>query len=210
MAEPPRPFTRRGFLALGGAAAFLPGVAAAQSADEAEPRALARNTSRWDFLRGSFWYVPAPNLRAYVYATKSQKITYVSDQTVFQITDYRRGYFWGRSGTQLSGGTIGYRAIVGSVTPEGAIYLTFTPFGAGPTSIITIGLGQMEKRLGQWTMANQMSSGPGVPFAIYHWAYMVRTFPGRRSWNSLPGSGLSVQDFMADCPPAPELTRSEA
>src|SRR5262249_60212398 len=100
-------------------------MAAAQSAGNLEPLAMARTTTRWDFFRASYWYVPAPNLRAYLYTPESQTITFASDQTVFNITQYRRGYFWGTVGTQLSGSDISYQSIVGSVTPEGKLYLTF-------------------------------------------------------------------------------------
>lgn len=201
------PLSRRSFCLLGGASALLPGLALAQTPEIApESRTVASaSTARWNWLANTYWYVPAPYLRAYVYTSSNQKLTYAADQTVFRITAYQRGYFWGTVGVQLSGGSITYMSLVGSVTPEGQVYLSFTPFDANVTSSVTIGHGVMVRRLGQWLMANQMSSGPGARLAVFHWAYMARTEPGRRSWASLPGAGISVPEFMQDCPPGPEL-----
>jgi len=206
------PMTRRGFCLLGGAAALLPAVgigADGPDAGEDEMRSVsALTTERWNFFKDSYWYVPAANLRAYIYTPGSQEVTFATDQTVIHITDYRRGYFWGVTGVQLGDGNISYRSLVGSVTPAGSVYLAFTPFDAGRNATVTQGFGEMQKKLGQWTMVNQMSSGPGAQLSMFHWAYMLQTKPGRRTWDSLPGSGLSVPEFLQDCPPGPELRRA--
>ena len=200
------PLSRRSFCLLGGASALLPGLALAQtpSADPESRTAAAASTARWDWLANTYWYVPAPYLRAYFYTSSNQKLTYVTDQTVFHITGYQRGYFWGVIGVQFSGGSISYMSLVGSITPEGKAYFSFTPFDASSTSKVTIGHGVMVRRLGQWLMANQMISGPGATLEIFHWAYMAQTQPGRRSWASLPGAGISVPEFLQDCPAGPE------
>jgi hypothetical protein len=199
------PITRRGFCFLGGASALFPGMALAQAAPEPDAHVGRASTARWDWLANTYWYVPAANLRAYVYTASNQKLSYVTDQTVFQITAYVRGYFWGVIGAKLGDNAITYKSLVGSVTPEGRVYLSFTPFDPNEHSTVTLGLGVMERKLGQWLMANQMSTGPGARLAVFHWAYMARTEPGRRSWASLPGVGMSVPEFMQDCPPGPKL-----
>lgn len=201
------PITRRGFCLLGGASALLPGLSLAALADDSvsDSRAIAPITPRWDWLKNTFWYVPAPHLRAYLYTPSNQTLTYLVDQTVFHITGYLRGYFWGVTGTMFSGGEISYRSLVGSVTPEGQVYLSFTPFDPTVKTTISQGFGVMVRRLGQWTMANQMSTAPNAELAVFHWAYMVQTMPGRRSWRVLPGAGISVPEFLQNCPAGPTL-----
>ena len=90
-------------------------------------------------------------------------------------------------------------ALIGSVTPEGAVYLTFTnlPYVAGATP--TIGIGRMIKKGGQWTMENQMSTGNGSS-QVGHWAYMAQARPGDAAWRSLPGVDMSMSTFLEQCP----------
>jgi hypothetical protein len=165
----------------------------------------AENTTRWSWLANSYWYVPTKNLPAYQYNAKNNTLTEVSDQTVFQITNYANGYFWGRVAGQLGDSAPSCLSLVGSVTPEGRVYLTFTPAPFAAGSPVVVGLGQMVEKGGQWTMVNQMSSGPSV-LQVGHWAYMIQTKPGQKSWLSLPGIDISVDQFLAQCPDAPTLS----
>ncbi|WP_421695244.1 hypothetical protein [Aestuariivirga sp.] len=160
--------------------------------------ANADTVADWRWLNGTTWIVPTTGLPAYVYVPSSNVLTPVQDQTVYQITGYRNGYFWGRTSTKLGSGSITCKSLVGSVTPEGKIYLTFTnyPFTEGTES--TVGIGNMTRKLGQWTMANQMSTGTSS-VQIGHWAYMVQSYPGTTSWASLPGANMSVPSFMQPC-----------
>lgn len=155
----------------------------------------------WRWLNGTTWYVPKSGLPAYVYTPSlGNSLTPVQDQTVYTITGYRNGYFWGRTAGKLGDGDneISCMSLVGSVTPEGALYLTFTPYPFAPGDEPTIGIGTMTFKGRSWTMENQMSSGsPSVQ--IGHWAYMVQTNPSVQSWYSLPGVDMSVTEFMADC-----------
>jgi hypothetical protein len=48
-----------------------------------------------------------------------------------------------------------------------------------------------------------MSSGPAT-VQVSHWAYMLQTSEGEPSWNSLPGVGVSVPDFIAQCTGNPD------
>lgn len=157
------------------------------------------NTVRdWSWLNGTTWYVPKTGLPAYVYVPEHNQLLPVQDQTVYTITGYRNGYFWGRTGTMLGNTGVSCKSLVGSVTPEGKIYLTFTDFPyVDGTSMTTIGVGTMVKKGAQWTMANQMSSGGSEQ--VGHWAYMMLTRPGSASWYSLPGVNMSVPDFMQHC-----------
>jgi hypothetical protein len=47
-------------------------------------------------------------------------------------------------------------------------------------------------------MQNQMSTG-SPSLQVGHWAYMVQSKPDSSSWQSLPGVGVSVEEFMEDC-----------
>ena len=158
----------------------------------------ATTVTDWRWLKGTTWYVPTTGLPAYVYVPAQNQIVPVQDQTVYTITGYRNGYFWGRTATKLGDNAVTCKSLVGSVTPEGKIYLTFTnhPYTVGTEA--TIGVGSMVPKIGQWTMANQMSTGSSA-VQVGHWAYMVQSKPGSASWYSLPGVNMSVQDFMAPC-----------
>ena len=152
----------------------------------------------WAWLNGTTWIVPPNGLPAYVYSPESNQLVPVQDQTVYTIPGYRNGYFWGRTATKLGDNDVTCKALVGSVTPEGSIYLTFTDQPFTGTANTTTGLGNMVRKGHQWTMANQMSTGSSAA-QVGHWAYMVQSRPGSASWYSLPGVNMSVPDFMAPC-----------
>jgi hypothetical protein len=154
-------------------------------------------SGRWSWLANTYWYVPVPNLPATLYNSATGTVTSVSDQTVFHITTYREGYFWGDVVTQLNSGSPSSSFMVGSVTPEGKVLLTFTSTGSQSSPSITNGYGTMEHKFGAWTMENQMFTSPTERLQIGHWAYMVQTRPGKASWYSLPSAGVSVPEFLS-------------
>ena len=143
--------------------------------------------------------MPTNGLPAYIYAPEQNQLIPAQDQTVYTITGYRNGYFWARTAAKLGDNDITCMSLVGSVTPDGRIYLTFTnfPYDAD-TSTTTIGVGNMVFKGAQWTMANQMSTGTSTS-QVGHWAYRVQTRPNQASWQSLPGVDMSVPEFMDDC-----------
>ncbi len=157
--------------------------------------ALFPTARRWSWLANTYWCVPTRNLTAVLDDSTTGTQTIVSDQTVFHITHYFNGYFWGDTVTQISSFPPIDSTMVGSVTPQGKVLLTFTQTSSSSSSSSTNGFGTMERKFGQWTMVNQFGSPPGTT-QIAHWAYMVQTHPGLPSWNSLPGSGESVPEFL--------------
>ena len=173
-------------------------LAAALAAATASLPASAATVRDWSWLNGTTWYVPTNGLPAYAYTPSQNQLTVLQDQTVYNITGYRNGYFWGRTAAKLGNAAITCKSLVGSVTPEGQIYLTFTDFPYTAGVMPTIGIGGMVRKGKQWTMANQMSTGSST-LQIGHWAYMLQTRPGTASWYSLPGVNMSVPDFMAPC-----------
>ncbi len=196
--------TRRTFLLTGAAASLTPLLA---RADQESHLQHGPYVNLWKWLEGTTWYVPSPNLLAFNYDAATNRIVPLSDQTVYQITGYRLGYFWGRTATQINENTRTFSALFGSVTPEGKILLSFKQYDS-ITSVPIQGFGSMTRKAGQWTMENQMfSSVPSTnpTSTVGHWAYMVQTEPGSASWNSLPGVNVSVDEFLAGCPEAPSL-----
>jgi hypothetical protein len=156
----------------------------------------APTVRRWSWLADTYWYVPTRNLPAVLYDSTTGSLLPVSDQTVFQITGYREGYFWGKTVTQLGSSSASPSNMVGSVTPQGRVLLTFTTTSANSAPLVTEGFGEMTRKSGQWTMENQMFTSPNETLRLGHWAYMVQTRPGMPSWNSLPGVDESVPTFL--------------
>jgi hypothetical protein len=152
--------------------------------------------ARWSWLAGTYWYVPPANLPAILYSPSDQTILPQADQTVFQITGYRNGYFWGVVVTQLGSMEPTTSSMIGSITPQGSVLLNFTQADGSSGPAITQGIGRMRVKYGGWTMENQMFTSPSDQLQVGHWAYMVRTRPGLPSWESLPGVGVSVPEFL--------------
>lgn len=160
--------------------------------------AVAPTVHRWSWLANTYWYVPPLNLPAVLYNSSTGTLVPVSDQTVFHITGYGHGYFWGKTITQLGSSSPSNSTMIGSVTPQGRVLLTFTATSTNSSPQITEGFGEMQRKFGQWTMENQMFTAPSETLQIGHWAYMVQTRPGMPSWNSLPSAGVSVPTFLSE------------
>jgi hypothetical protein len=158
-----------------------------------------RNVTNWSILNGTTWIVPKANLAAVSFDSSTQVISKTKDQTVYQITGYRDGYFWGPAAAKVGNGPIVCKSLVGSVTPQGQVMLFFTQtLGNGQTTLLQ-GFGQMIRKGGEWTMQNQTGTS-----SMAHWAYMVQSKPGDATWNSLPGVGVSVDTFLSNCPAGPQ------
>ncbi len=154
---------------------------------------------RWSWLAGTYWIVPSPNLPAVLFNPSTQRLAPVSDQTVYHITGYREGYFWGKNVTQLGDNAVSCSSLIGSVTPEGQVLLLFTIDNNDGTVTLQQGVGTMvqkgKKKRKEWTMLNQTGTA-----SFAHWAYMIQSKPGDESWDSLPGVGISVESFLNQCP----------
>ncbi|HEY3909573.1 MAG TPA: hypothetical protein VGM07_06755 [Stellaceae bacterium] len=189
--------------------AAAPPSTAAMAAD------AAPQSGRWQWLARTYWYVPAEYLLAIASSPALKAPVPVSDQTVYYISHFAGGYFWGTTAvsyTRTSGApasdAVSCLQLVGSVTPEGAVHLTFTPLGSksapsGSTSQSTVGVGTMTRQRYQWTMENQMSTVAVGSLLLSHWAYMYQCKPSEPCFAELPGVGVSVPDFLAPCAQAP-------
>jgi hypothetical protein len=148
---------------------------------------------RWKWLANTYWYVPKANLPATIYDPGTGAIIPIRDQTVYHITGYRNGYFWGETVFKFGPSAPSSSSLIGSVTPEGRILLSFH----STSGVTTQGYGEMTRKRGRWTMENQMfTSSNGTE--IGHWAYMVQTRPGMKSWRSLPFVKVSVPTFLSN------------
>lgn len=167
---------------------------------------------RWRWLADTYWYVPQENLPALASGPTATTPAPVSDQTVYHIVQYANGYFWGptavsymprRDGT--SSGSPSCLQLVGSITPEGRLHLTFsappisTNANTGSRREPTVGIGTMVREHGEWLMENQMSTLSAGNVLLTHWAHMRECRPGDPCFSSLPGVGLSVPQMLAPC-----------
>ncbi|TCT11792.1 hypothetical protein EDC22_103104 [Tepidamorphus gemmatus] len=163
------------------AATILAGLVAAHTggavADEPESAPTPR---RWSWLEGTVWYVPTANLLAIMTSADNPAVIPLRDQTVYVIDGYRDGYFWGVSRVQFAAPGAPRRVapddddptcnrLVGSVTPEGTLNLSFAAMDDTDRERVT-GVGTMRRRGGAWAMELQMTTGDTVQ--VTHWAYM--------------------------------------
>ncbi|HTV43837.1 MAG TPA: hypothetical protein VMF05_00850 [Stellaceae bacterium] len=169
-------------------------------------------SGRWQWLAHTYWYVPSEYLLALASSPSRAQPIPVSDQTVYYISNYADGYFWGITAVSYtgSGGSSSSRGVsclqvVGSVTPEGAVHLTFTALDAQATpsgsssSEPTIGIGTMTRQRSRWTMENQMSTVAAGNLLLTHWAYMDQCKPSEPCFAQLPGAKVSVPEFLSSC-----------
>jgi hypothetical protein len=180
------------------AATFLLQPAAAQS----------QTPQAWNWMKDTYWYVPAGNLLAYRLDANSEQLTPVVDQTVWHITGYHGNYFWGRTVGVITSGrsqSVSCLSVIGSVTPEGRVLLTFVPTSTSPASSVIQGIGDMRLVNGNWAVEPQMSTGPSVQIQISHWAYMMQCQTTDPVCQSLPGVGASIESLLALCPGAPQV-----
>ncbi|HEV2817175.1 MAG TPA: hypothetical protein VGW40_08145 [Allosphingosinicella sp.] len=140
----------------------------------------------YDWLQGSYWYVPAaylPALQA-VNADPPQ-VRALVDQTVWFFQHAHAGYLVGTSATNIGSGW-SYMLIVGSVVPGGAVKLSFSPLDGGSGEPPTIGDGVLLDDEGGPAFLMQMTSGTAA-MNVTHWAYMRQVTPDDPQWSSLPG-----------------------
>ena len=169
---------------------------------------------RWQWLNNTYWYVPSQYLLAIASDPSLPAPIPVTDQTVYYISNYQGGYFWGTTAVSytLPNSTPSSPSclqLVGSVTPQGALHLTFTPISSTtPTVPVeqpppTVGIGTMTLQQGGWAMENQMSAVAVGDVLLTHWAYMYQCRPNEPCFSSLPEVGSSIPAFLAPCLPPP-------
>lgn len=154
----------------------------------------------WDFLANTYWYVTPPDLPALLFSSAENLLTWQGDQTVWHITGYKNGYFWGgvsallfAQGDANSTSTQSpmHSVMVGTVTAGGQVQISFFQSNGSATT----GFGQMTQVAGQWAFQMQMNT-PAGSNQLFHWANMMQTKAGEASWDKLPGVNYSVPEMM--------------
>lgn len=163
------------------------------NASDATTLRFPTRAPNWDWLAGTYWYVPQEDLPALLYDKQAQTQTVVPDQTVFHIVESSGGYFRGAAVVQIGTSRTPF-TMLGSVTPDGSVLLDFVP--SDSTGVATSGIGRFTTVARETAMLNQMSSSPNERLKVLHWAYMLQTRPGDASWNSLPGVNIPVLQFL--------------
>lgn len=155
---------------------------------------------RWEWLKGTTWYVPTNYLRSY-FLVDGKTVVLAHDQTVYRIDEYKQGFFWGVFVMQAStpGVPVNCNSMIGSVTPEGAILMSNVSSPTDGEFLVNRGFGTMRIQRGEWTMEMQGGSQDSNPH-FHHWAYMFQTHPGHPSWGNLPSVNMSVPAFLGQCP----------
>lgn len=168
----------------------------------------------WAWLAGSTWIVPPADLPAMQMDPKDDAVRWVVDQTVWRFQGYATGYVWGYGVVMLrppnpdapgpaKAETQQCLTIMGSVTPDGAVHLTFLPTLARRSSAATTGTGHIWTQIApgqpspEPTFEMQMSTGSRDRTA--HWAHMIQVEAGDPCWTALPGFPLGVEEALEGC-----------
>lgn len=146
-------------------------------------------------FNNSTWIVPPETLLAYLY--DNGNVTPANDQTVWVISNYNQGYFSGESYTAIDNSTLSQKHLIGSVTSQGKVYITFYSGTSTSTDLVS-GIGDLNvKSSGQCSFIMQMNSGQNGVSGLTHWSYMIPVKPGDFFYNNLPGTQMSVPQFLA-------------
>lgn len=191
------------------AASILTVVAAALSAPSASAAPQGDGSyDKWSWFKDTYWIVPENGIFSVLHSADTKEFTVIRGQTVFHITDYFNGYWTGAVVVKITGAQVpSCQTVLGQVTPEGLVYMTM--YDAETGQVRNNPVGSMVKVKGNWTMVNQMTSPAGSDgtSTMSHWAYMLQSKRGDRTFAKLPVSGESIPDFMAACPPGPMINR---
>ena len=153
----------------------------------------------WSWLANTYWYVPPLDLPALQLDPEGNTLSWLVDQTVWHISGYKSGYFWGVTAAvtynagEEPASRIGHLTMLGTVLPNGQVQITF--LSDSRRGSLTIGFGQMVKIGEAWAFEMQMSTERGDD-RLLHWAHMIQTHEGEASWDRLPGLDLSVPQML--------------
>ncbi len=162
--------------------------------------------AQWNWLVDTYWYVTPPDLPALELDPSSNVLSWMVDQTVWHITGYKNGYFWGATGalmydagedmpTRGPAARIAHVSLLGTVFPDGQVQITFQPTGKTSDTAPTVGYGKIIKVGDGYTFEMQMNTPRGSN-RLLHWANMMQTKPGEASFAKLPGVDYSVPEML--------------
>ncbi|MDF1758356.1 MAG: hypothetical protein P1U74_08680 [Legionellaceae bacterium] len=143
----------------------------------------------------STWVVPPQTLLAYLY--NLSVVTPVSDQTVWVINNYNQGYFNGIAYPSINNVTSAPLYMIGSVTPDGKVKITFYSTSSSSADITT-GDGSLTlKSDGRCFFTMQTNSDFVNTNGLIHWSDMVPVKPGDSFYTNVPGTnGLSIPEYL--------------
>jgi hypothetical protein len=146
-------------------------------------------------FNNSTWIVPPQTLLSYLY--NNGVVTPASDQTVWVLSTYNQGYFFGESYTAIDNSILSDRFLIGSVTTDGKVLITFYSGTSTSTDLVS-GVGTLSaKSSGQCSFTMQMNSGQNGVSGLIHWSYMIPVNPGDYYYEHLPGTNMTVPQFLA-------------
>jgi len=181
-------------------AVLLP-VSATQAATSSTPSARAYN--KWAWFKDTYWIVPKKGIYSVMHLEDGNRFVVTRGQTVFHITDYFNGYWTGVVTVKVTKAQVpSCQYVLGQITPEGKVHMTMFDVETG--EVINTPLGNMVWKRGEWTMVNEMT-GPMTAGTLSHWAYMVQSKKGDRTYKRLPFAHESIPKFMSACPKGPML-----
>jgi hypothetical protein len=193
-----RPPTRLAAALAIAVAAALIGAGSAQAA-----RGPAVPYDKWKWFKDTYWIVPQNGIYSVLHLQEQNQFVVVRGQTVFHITDYFNGYWTGAVVVKLSRALVpSCQFVLGQVTPEGQVQMTM--YDATDGSVVNYPTGAMVKKKGEWTMVNEMTNVVQGG-TLSHWAYMVQSDRGDRTWNDLPFAHQSIPEFLSACPAGPKI-----
>ena len=83
------------------------------------------------------------------------------------------------------------------MTSQGKVLITFYSGSSTSTDLVS-GMGDLNiKSSGQCSFIMQMNSGQNGVNGLTHWSYMIPVNPGDFFYSHLPGTGMSVPEFLA-------------
>lgn len=160
---------------------------------------LPSNSKLKKFFQNSIWIVPKSTLLAYATINGISKA--VSDQTVWVIDSYEKGYIFGTSYTTLDGIPTSKTKIVGSIASNGNVLFSFYNANSntkGNGNFVLNGCDR--KNLPSWEFIMQMSDLSTTTQAIIgltHWSYMIYINESYPNYHHLPGVNISVPEFIS-------------
>jgi hypothetical protein len=170
---------------------------------KANRKGTAGTYNRWKWFRNTFWIVPKRGIYS-IYQAEDDKFVVTKGQTVFHITDYFNGYWTGVVTVKITRALVpACQYVLGQVTPEGKVHMTMYDSETG--DVINYPVGTMVKKRGEWTMVNEMTSNTQGGGTLSHWAYMVQSKRGDRTFRNLPFAHESIPEFMSACPKGPPI-----
>jgi hypothetical protein len=180
-------------------------LSTAALAPAAPALAAPSEVAKYRFLEDSKWIVPPATLPAISFDLATGTATAIVDQTVWDITHYRDGYFWGQTAAQMRDASTGKLVssacmhMVGSVTPSGKVHITFVNQDQETALTAVRGTGRLVRAKGAGWVFEEMQMSSGSTSIVAHWSVMAQCKPGQPCEDRLPGTKSSLEDFLANC-----------